>query len=255
MRRRQPSIGFVCGVTCLLLCACTDGEGTPLRLRDDRGGEEAGSGGTTTSSAGHSGMRSVDTSVTIDDDPELNSECRGLDGSWPAMYATDEKKLVEELNELRSDPNGLCASPFFTPPEQLVLDPVLRCAARMRFKDSGGPKSNGGPPSFAATYFSGQRSQEQMGVREREKDSESTRIEAEIVFVNMNSAEGLHSALESAGSDPQKVGSFCYAVMQFWMVGIARYGSVWVADFGRGQPSSTRSMGPSGPGNSGTAGR
>jgi hypothetical protein len=251
--RRKPLI--LCGVTCLLLWACTDGEGTPLRLRD--GGEEAGSGGTTTSSAGHSGARSVDASVDSgDEQPALNSECRGLENSWPPTYLSEEKKLLAELNELRADPNGFCAALFFPPPEELTLDPVLRCAARMRFQDSGGPKSNSGPPSFTAAYFSGPRSQDAMGVREREREADSTRIDAEIVFVNMNSADDLAAALESSSSDPQKFGSFCYAVMQYWMVGIARYGSVWVADFGRGQPSSTRSgMGPSGPGNSGTAGR
>jgi hypothetical protein len=258
-RRRQPQSEFLCAATCLLLCACTEGKGTPLRLADGGGEDsEAGSGGTTTSTAGHSGARAIDASVDIDDEPMLNSKCRDLEKSWSAAYTADEKKLVDELNELRADPNGFCATLVFAPPEPLVLDPVLRCAARMRFEYSNGPKSNGGSPTLTPTYFSGQRSQEQMEVRQREKDAEATRIEAEIVFTNMSSAEGLRAALDSASSDPQRAAGFCWAVMQTWKVGIARSGSVWVADFGRGSPSSTRpptGTGPSGPGNSGTGGR
>jgi hypothetical protein len=258
-RRRQPQIAFVCAVTCLLLCACTDGKGTPLRLADGvDGGEdsEAGSGGTTTSNAGHSGMRSIDASEDVDDEPVLNSKCRSKDATWLAANAADERRLLEALNELRADPNGFCP-PFPLLSPELEMNPALQCAARMRFDEMGAPRSSGGPPSYSA-YLTNQRSQDQT-FRDREKKADATRIDAEIAFVNMSasSVDSVVTALESSG-DPSKFGSFCYALTQNSLAGIARSGNVWVVDLGRGSQSSTRppsGTGPSGPGNSGTGGR
>lgn len=255
-RRRQQQFASFFGTMCLALCACTDGKGVPLMFAD---GGEAGTSGTGTSSAGHSGMHAIDASVDIDDDePVLTSECRQKTSMWPASYTADEDKLLDELNKLRANPTTLCPSPFALP-DPFAADGPLQCAARLRAREESGYPKSGGSPGYTAAYYFAQRSQD-PDVRDREKRAGSTRIDAEITFYNVASVASL---LDALAAHRDEIGDFCGLATNPLLpfVGIGRHGNVWVLDLSSGLRSPTRpptsgsGMGSSGPGNSGTAGR
>jgi uncharacterized protein YkwD len=237
------------------LCACTDGVGTPLTLKVDDGGSALGS-----TVAGRSAAR-IDAGALDDDEPSLTAECKGVDETWRSSYVADEKRLFDLVNQLRASPGSLCPPPFAAAPP-LDWEPALQCSARLRARAEVPPKGpNAGPTFTAVDPRSESRSQEPGTLRDRSRRAESS-IQAEFLATNVSTPQGIFDALKE---DPEAAVNLCY--MSTWpyyqALGIARYGNVWVLDFGStalassGGPQRppTSGTGTSGPGNSGAGGR
>jgi hypothetical protein len=261
-RSHQPQLrgpAFLCGIACLLLCACTDGKGSPIILRD-------GAGNTLDSSvAGRSGRADAGPVDNDEDQPQpvasLTSDCKRTDSMWPSGFGADEQKLLARINQLRANPASLCPPPPFGAPTALApleWDPRLQCSARLRLLVESEPRGPGSGASYSATYGDNPRMQQnQSALHDREKRAD-VQIDAEIIFTNVGSVEGVIDTLES---NSNYAGSFCFvAVGPFLpMMGAARYMNVWVLDFGSGASDSPHSsntgMSGSGSGNSGSGGR
>jgi hypothetical protein len=244
-------------IACLLVCACDDGIARPLVLSDasvDGGGSSAlGS-----STAGRRAAR-VDASVDDDDDDVTETtECAKLRSTWPARFAADEVKLIEQINLMRSNATAPCAAPF-TLPQPLEADPRFQCTARLRLPEDSSVRAPNTRPSIMPVYDLDQKSQEPNGLRDRQKRAglKEARVVAEFVFYNVGNVEGIFEALRE---DPEAATDFCMiATTPFLtLVGAARYANVWVLDFGGAPPSThptNSGTGNSGSGTSGTGGR
>jgi hypothetical protein len=238
------------------LCACTDGVGTPLVAKP--AASDSGSGALASSVAGHTSSR-IDAGVTDDDEPQLTSSCRHQDDTWRASYAADEKKLFEQVNQLRANPSSLCP-PLFVPTAPLDWDPALQCSARPRAAADDPRKGPNAGPSFLNVDVRNSRSQEPGSVRDRSRQAETT-IGAEFIAFNFSSADGIFEALRQ---DPEDAVNFCFLAAGAYLpaLGIGKSGNVWVLDFGQtafpsttNQRPPTSGSGPGGPGISGTGGR
>jgi len=255
-RRSQPQrrgATFLCGIACLFVYACTGGKGSPIIAVDaDAGDALAGSIG------GRSGRS--DAAVTDVDEPKVTqtSECRRVESMWQSSYASDENKLFERINQLRANPASLCSSQFPGLPP-LEWDPALQCSARLRLAGGeGGPRGPNSGPSYYSTFDSfDPRGPDQGPLHDREKLA-NARVDAEVIFSNVSKVDAVLDVLEET---PEYAGNFCIiAVTPFiTVVGIARYGNVWVLDFSSTASGTPRTpstaMGTSGSGNSGTGGR
>jgi hypothetical protein len=253
-RRPQPQARgttLLCGVACLVLCACTDGKGSPIIAIDAVDGAVFGSAVAGTSAQADAGSRD-------DEQPEQpatqTADCKRTDSMWPTMYASDERKLIDRINQIRANPSTLCPpSPSFGPLQALESDRALQCSARLRLANEQGPRGPGNGPSYYATN---PRSPDQGMLHDRERTANS-RIDAEVIFSNVNSVDGIIQILKS---DPDDAGSFCFIAVNPFLsvVGAARWESVWVLDFSysatTGAPRPP-GMGNAGSGNSGTGGR
>jgi hypothetical protein len=255
--RSQPQrrgATFLCGIACLFVYACDNGKGSPIIAVDSGTGDALGG-----SIAGRSGR--IDASV-IDDDDEVKvtqtSECKSLESMWSNAYAFDENKLFDRINQLRANPLSLCSSQFPALPP-LVWDPALQCSARLRLAGGeGGPRGPSSGPSYYSTFDSfDPRGPDQGPLHDREKLA-NARVDAEVIFSNVSKVDAVLDVLEEK---PEWAGNFCIIAVTpiLSVVGIARYGNVWVLDFGSTASGTPRSpstgMGNAGSGNSGTGGR
>jgi hypothetical protein len=193
------------------------------------------------------------------------AECEQAERVWPAMYAADEAKLVDQINLARTTSN-LCQR--FVPVAKLEVDPRFECVARLRIQDDDAPRpSSGRATTFAMFYNPDPRDPKNgdpAGIGDRGRraglNNRDARVLAEIVIQNATSVNGIFDALKA---DPSALSTFCAVVTNyvFSVVGVGRSGSVWVVDIGF--PGSTvptthptnSGMGLSGPANSGTGGR
>jgi hypothetical protein len=254
--QQQSRALFSAAIACLLLCACDDGRGRPIEFLPD--GSVDGGGGNALESAGRSGSLR---DANVDDEATETLECEHTEHTWPAAYATDEMKLLEQINLLRTT-NGMCTHPFGATPLALESDANLRCSARLGVpKDPRGP--GGGRPTFELAWNvePEQKPAEPGGIRDRGRRAavKDAKVLAEIVVRGVSSVNGIMDFLRE---DPDFAAGLCSLVTYppFSIVGVARSGNVWVLDFavriGSGPPHPTSSgTGNSGPGTSGTGGR
>jgi hypothetical protein len=266
-RRPQQQLSralFLTGMA-WLMCACTDGVGTPLVLAADAGD----GGGVALGSSGRSGSRigtGTGMDASLDDDSRTQTtECAKIESMWPSKYATDETKLIDQINLIRAG-NGLC-SRGFVPLVALESDDAVQCTGRLRVVEEPAPKGPVSRPMVAIEWDvdNDRKAPEPDGLRDRQRRAgvEGTRVVAEIVITNASTVDGIFDAL---GQDPDQAASFCSVAMNpaFTLLGAAHYGTVWVLDFGtpyatpvtppRSPNAANPGAGTSGPGNSGTGG-
>jgi hypothetical protein len=247
-RRYWPhSLGALsaCATACLL-CACSEGVVQPLILASLDGGDAA----TVSVTAGRSSQRADGGGETDVDEPatsELTSECQLVNGStWPTEYAADATKLVQQINTLRTTTTGVCG-PTFGPFFALEQDPTFMCAARLRLPDRSAQRNPNSPPS-ATQWIDREQKTEANDPRDRGKRAgvkdNGAKIVSEIIFFNFTTVEEILDAVED---DPGVSQKFCSTALfpLLTLVGAARYGNVWVLDFGSPTGGTGRPPGPS----------
>jgi hypothetical protein len=217
----------------------------PLILAPLDGGDAA----TLSVTAGRPSQR-ADSGMEMDE-PEpatsqLTSECQLVNGSsWPTEYALDAAKLVQQINTLRTATTGACG-PTFGPFFALEQDPTFQCAARLRLPDRSSQRNSTTASSVTQWIDRDQKTEpndpRDRGKRAGVKDN-GAKIVSEIIFFNFATVEEILDAVED---DPGVSQKFCSTALfpLLTLVGAARYGNVWVLDFGSVNGSSGRPPGP-----------